>query len=363
MQARSFSHFSLCAGGRGSCARKVTALTDAISFTLGLRYTDEDKKLDANIATTNPGCSRALAIFGRSLNGVPAVLQGVACVPNVDPRYDGAYTTSRSESNWSGTSAINARLDENFSTFVSYARGYKGGGYQLDRSGMNAVTSNAAQLAYNPEKADSYETGVKSVFLDGMAHANLSAFYTRFDDYQFSFFTGTNRRTANVKSLSTKGFELETSYRPMEELRLDAALTYQEAIFCSSGFPVGLTQLQGSTAPIAPRFIAVGAVSYETPVSGTLKLVGGVDARWQSPSNVGASATPTPAFRQKAYTVAGARLGVQPIAGAWKLEAWGRNIFDQHAWSILNSTTLQPGSISGYVIDPRSYGLTASYTW
>jgi len=85
--------------------------------------------------------------------------------------------------------------------------------------------------------------------------------------------------------------------------------------------------------------------------------------RWQSKSNVGASASPSPNFLQAAYAVVDARLGTEARDRNWKLEFWARNLFNQRSWSILNNTTLQPGSISGFVTDPRSMGVTGTLTW
>lgn len=72
---------------------------------------------------------------------------------------------------------------------------------------------------------------------------------------------------------------------------------------------------------------------------------------------------PSANFSQDAYAVVGARAGVQTLDGHYRLEVWARNLFDQRSWSILNSTTLQPGSISGYVTDPRSVGVTLTGAW
>ena len=168
----------------------------------------------------------------------------------------------------------------------------------------------------------------------------------------------------NVPKLVTKGAEVEAAYRLLDPVELSVSGVYQEAIFGDSGFPRGLTQLQGSTAPIAPRWVVVGAASYRQPF-GSLGVTGfaNVDVRWQSKSNVGASATPSANFLQAAYAVVDARLGTEAHDRNWKIELWARNLFNQRSWSILNNTTLQPGSISGFVTDPRSMGLTGTLAW
>src|SRR6185295_14850890 len=188
--------------------------------------------------------------------------------------------------------------------------------------------------------------------------------HSRFQDYQFSYFTGLNRRTRNVPELVTKGVEAETAYRPIEALEFSFSGIYQEVVFGDSGFPADLVQIQGTTAPIAPRWVLIGAAAYEQ-MWNSLGIIafGNVDVRWQSKSNVGASATPSPNYTQAAYAVVGARIGVETPDRHWKVELWARNLFNQRSWSVLNATTLQPGSISGFVIDPRSWGATVSASW
>jgi len=343
---------------------QIVSLNDRLSLAFGLRYTRETKSLAASITTNNPGCANALAIHGRSLLGVPAALQGLVCGPNLDPRYDGNYATDRGEDNLSGTAAINGKLSESANAYFTYGRGYKGGGFQLDRSGMNPISPALNQVSFREETTDSFEGGLREVSPDGIWRASTAIFHISFNDYQFSYFTGFNRRTANVPKLATKGAEVEGAYRPLDPLELSVSGVYQEAIFGDSGFPLGLTQLQGSTAPIAPRWVLVGAASYQLPFD-SLGITGfaNVDMRWQSKSNVGASASPSPNFLQTAYAVVDARLGTEARDRNWKIELWARNLFNQTSWSILNNTTLQPGSISGFVTDPRSMGMTGTLTW
>ena len=167
-----------------------------------------------------------------------------------------------------------------------------------------------------------------------------------------------------MPELVTKGVELEAAYRPLPALELSFSGIHQEVQFGDSDFPAGLAQVQGSTPPVAPRWVLAGAVSYERPFDGLgITGFGNIDIRWQSRANVGASATPSANFSQDAYAVVGARVGAQSPSGNIRVEVWARNLFDQRSWSILNSTTLQPYSISGYVIDPRSVGITFTGAW
>jgi len=338
---------------------QIFALTERIDFTLGGRYTWEEKTLRADIESNNPGCSAAIDSYGPELIGVPAQLQGVLCIPNLDPRYDGAWRDRINEGNWSGTAAVSGRITENWSAYAHYSRGFKAGGYQLDRSGMDQLSPALGQVAFTEETADSYEAGLRGEADDGMWRIGASLFHTRFEDYQFSYFTGLNRRTQNVPELVTRGFEVEAAVRPISEFEMTFATSYQEVQFGESGFPTGLTQLEGTAPPLAPRWVVVGTASYARDLDTLgLKIFANADLRWQSRSNVGGSGTPSPDYMQNPYATVGARLGTGAEDGFWMVELWGRNLTDVRAWSILNSTTLQPGSISGYVTDPRTIGLT-----
>jgi len=341
----------------------VFALTDRLSLTGGLRYTHETKSLDATFASDNPGCSSALSIHGPALATVPANLRGLICIPNLDPRYDGFYETERDGGDWSGTTAISTHFSPSWNGYFSYSRGYKAGGYQLDRSGMDPLAPSLSQLAFEEETANSFEAGVKGAALDSRWRIDGTIFHTRFNNYQFSWFTGLNRRTRNVPELTAKGVELTAGYRP-GVLEFSLAGIHQEVRFGDSGFPAGLVQVQGTTPPLAPRWILTGAVGYQRAYE-ALGVIGfgNVDVRWQSNAYIGASASPGGNFRQDAYAVVGARVGAETLSGHFKVEVWARNLLDQRSWSVLNNTTLQPGSISGFVIDPRTFGVTLTGAW
>jgi iron complex outermembrane receptor protein len=342
-----------------AAARKAILFrTLAESLAVGIPW------LTANISSVNPACSAALSNFGPGLIGVPASLQGLICIPNLDPRYDGGYSDEGSEGKWSGIAAATYRFAENISAYAQYSRGYKGGGYQLGRSGMNPLSPSLSQNAFGAETADSYEAGLRGFSADGVWRASAALFYTALNEYQFSYFTGLNRRTQNVPELVSKGFEVEVGVRPIPSLELTLATAYQETIFGKSGFPAALVNVQGTTAPLAPRWVVVGAATFARNLeSYGLRLFASVNLRRQSRANVEASAMPSPNFDQNAYAVVGARMGISGIDDSWTLELWGRNIFDNRAWSVLNSTTLQPGSISGNVTDPQLLGLGGTIRW
>ncbi|WP_112062199.1 TonB-dependent receptor [Hyphomonas pacifica] len=344
-------------------------LTDKISITGGLRYTIDDKSLDANLTSNNPACEAAIASGGEGLTTTPAGLRGLVCIPNFDTRRDGRYTDSRSEEEFSGVLSALYRINGDLSTYASYSRGYKSGGYQFDRGGLTIPNPDGAQLEFEPEFADAYELGLKGVFMDGLVRANLALFYTELTDYQFSYVQAaasgeTQRVVANLPQLTSQGVELETVFHPTEELSVNFAATYQDADFGDSDFPASLSYLEDRGNFNAPKWTLVSSANYDRDIPGTsLRTFAYLDARWQSKSNVSFSASIGPNHEQDAYATLNGRIGLGKQSDLWTIEVWGRNLTDENAWAMTGAGTLQPGTVQGYGIEPRTYGATLRVKW
>lgn len=350
-----FTHNSLSVGER-------------LTLTAGVRYTTEHKSLVSNLISDNPACASAVALNGPNLTAVPAALRGLLCVPNFDSRLDGLYTDGKRESEWSGTASADYAFADDVHGYVSYSRGYKAGGYNLDRAGLAFPNPQGSNLRFSPEFADAYEVGLKGVFWDGRLRASGAAFHTTLSDYQFTYNlllpSGVPQRvTINLPELVSKGVEFESSLEPLDGLSLTLNATYQDVTFSDDAFPTGLTQLQGTRAPNAPEWLVSGSVGYERPVSDVLRAFGYIDARWQDEANVSSSGAVTAEYFQDAYAIVNARIGLGSIDERWTLELWGRNLFDEAAWTQLVPATLQSGAIYGYLNEPRLYGVTLRSRW
>src|SRR5690606_24676177 len=152
--------------------------TDALDLTLGLRYTREEKELSSSYSNPNGSlaCTGALtdqnplnpnryarlraALASRStaFAGLPAAVQnaimasagpqiaGYMCLPWANTFHNGRNTFQESdEKEWSGTLKAAYRWNENVMTYASAARGYKGGGFNLDR--VQSADGNSASGA------------------------------------------------------------------------------------------------------------------------------------------------------------------------------------------------------------------------
>ncbi len=85
-------------------------------------------------------------------------------------------------------------------TYASYARGYKGGGYNLDRTPVVERPCPAGGNGDHPdlrhsfpgEFVDSYEVGMKNTLFNRTVLLNPTAFYQEYSDFQLNTFLGTS---------------------------------------------------------------------------------------------------------------------------------------------------------------------------
>ena len=358
-------------------------LSDNMVLTLGARYNQDTKDLQANIFATNTTCdslrqmetatSGIIAATGvvsamQAASPSLATLLNLSCNPAVNPIANGAWTGSREENEFSGTASLAYHLNEDLMVYGGYSRGYKSGGFNLDRSGFAitpALTSTAAlnvrQLEFTPEFTDAYELGLKSTLFGGTTTANVAAFFQQIHDYQLNAFNGFNFITRNIPEVVSQGAELEISSRPMDGLTLNAGVVYTDAFFDSTVVfnpfdPGPNTVSAGDPLAQSAKWVVTGGVSYEVPITSEYRALFYLDGRWNDGYRVQTLAR-NPASDNQAYTVFNGRISFGPQSEHWSIDLWGQNLTDE-LWNIgafqpplQNTTVIYPSA-------PRTYGVT-----
>ena len=156
------------------------SITPDLILTLGLRYNNEDKDVTGNLNSVAPACDElntpgVLQAAAQGLIAAPAsaALAGpaflLACNPAVNTQGNGLFEGSSSEEEWTGTANLSYRFVQDIMVYGGYTRGYKAGGYNLDRSSFfyNTFspllpTPDIDQLRFEPEFVDAYEIGAKA---------------------------------------------------------------------------------------------------------------------------------------------------------------------------------------------------------
>jgi outer membrane receptor protein involved in Fe transport len=376
--------------------------TDALDLTLGLRYTREDKELDSSYSNPNgsPGCSSMLAPGGQArvaqallARGVPAAalpqvipqVIGFSCLPWANPLHNGRVTHQESEEKeWSGTLKAAYRFNEHVMGYVSGARGYKAGGFNLDRvqsnTGLSSGTSGIVPVndtSFPGEFVDSYELGAKTTWADGNLLANATLFHQTYEDFQLNSFLGTSFVVRSIPEVVSKGIDTELLWQATKGLMVQGGVTYADTRY-GDDIPGGdfvaptgaLYKLPGSRVSFAPYWSAAGSATYEMDVGNSLVARFNLGAKYMSDYNTGSDKDVEKI--QDAYTVWNARAGFGARNNRWMVEFWGMNLTDEEYVQVGFDAPLQNvspvpnnpfNSFNAFLGAPRTYGMTLRITY
>ena len=351
--------------------------TDKLEGTVGLRYTSEDKKLDSvysNIGGGSAGCAasrarRAVvnAVFAAAPPGTAANWFNLGCGTYADPAFNAATTRqSINESEWGGTAKLAFRFSDDVMSYLSYARGYKAAGFNLDRERIVSAALGAADPAsavdpdtsFAPEKVDSYELGTKTNWLDRSLLLNATLFYEKFDNFQLNTYTGISFVVASIPEVTSKGVDMDFLwFAPGRKLSFQGGVTYAETVYGNFTPGPGISpRLPNNTVSFAPRWSGTLAATYSQPLGGNLVWRANVGAKTTSSYNTGSDLNP--GKQQSAFTLVNARLGLGSANERWMLEAWGQNVLNRDYYQLVYDAPLQTGTLDAYLGAPRTYGLT-----
>ena len=357
----------------------IISFTKDLKLTIGARYTHEQKKLAGDL--TDVGGLLCTAFSG----GPFAALSQLPCVIPSIPGGSLDINDKRSENKLSGTVVLSYKPTDRLLTYASYSRGYKAGGFNLDRSalfrstttpnglpGFGAIcvtptqvtcqgtVASGADLEFKPETNDAFEAGAK---YNGRGFdINFAVFRQLFTNFQLNTFNGLNFIVENINSCSEDlggadsdnnpvtgactgktragvknyGFELEAFTRPINDVAINGGITYahtryRDNLVGANGKPLtnALFQLPGRQISNAPDWTITGSVAWTPPLGGSgLRGLVYADFRHMSGFNTGSDLDIEK--MQDAFTVVNARVGVHGDGDRWAIEAWAQNLFDKN---------------------------------
>ena len=404
----------------------IVHITDELALTLGARYTNERKRLDVTFGNDNVACpaqQAALVPFltNPGLAAIAGGLIGLTCQGNSTAELNGvSINDRRSESEWTGTGVLSYQPTSDWLFYASYSRGYKAGGFNLDRSALKspilpfALTPGGAQalvgnLQFDPEINNAYELGAK--YSRGPITLNAVLFRQEFRNFQLNTFNGTVFIVQTINgcendlggadrdlSLATgacdpdavgwgvrsEGVELEAAFRVQRDINLTAGLTladteYRENLVGNRfGAPLdpALRQLPGDNLSNAPKLVFTGSFAWTPPIGNSgLSGLFYVDTRVTDDYNTGSDLFPQK--EQDSYAIVNARIGIRGPEERWSLEAWAQNLFDVDYTQVAFNSPFQAGAsaapfvdpafpggrqiFSAFLAEPRTYGVTGRF--
>jgi iron complex outermembrane recepter protein len=264
-------------------------VSDLISFTVGGRYTHENKKFegfqsDANGLTYK--ILNQLAILGVgpppciTINPISDACRIAAGFPNAGQplRYYIAGVQKKSFNNFSPKVGIQLHPDKDVLVYGSWSRGYKTGGWTTRLSNPLPTAPD-----FNEEKAGTFELGVKSTLLDRHLQINAAVFNTNYKGIQLNFQQGVSPTIRNAGDARIRGFEIEATFAPVQAFTITSSIGYLDAKYTrvdAGAFVPATTGLfgaagvaKGVTLPKTPKWKFNISPRYEYEVGNGGKFI------------------------------------------------------------------------------------------
>jgi iron complex outermembrane receptor protein len=294
------------------------AITDRLSVSAGIRYTSEEKTY-----------SRTTSTFSN----------------NAAFTADPAFPFKNLNETWDDVSpmvSVDYKFTDDLMVYVKGSKGFKSGGF-------NGRANNPGEEApYDPEEMTSYEAGVKSRFNDGRILVNFTVFTNDYQDFQARVSgTVTDPGTGlpspeltviNAGALKLSGAELETAWRPIDGLLLDAQIGLLNASY--DGFEdVRFTATGGNRdfqePAFSPKWTARYGAQYEWNLGQVGYLTVGGQLRYRSEQALAVDNTLTNSrtridgLFQDGYWLGDARLVWEDANRHFSAGLYGQNLGDE----------------------------------
>ncbi len=276
-------------------------LTDQLSLTGGLRYTDEEK-----VAIVTPDI-QVIGIPG--IGVLPTVVPGKskASVSEVTPYANVSYA-------WT----------DDLMTYFSYSEGFRSGGF-AQRLGPPFFRPGLP--SFDPEFVTVYEVGFKWTGLNNRIRITGAGFFTDYEDLQLTVDAGVGPVTDNAAKAEIKGFELELLAVPMEHMKISGGVGYLDASYEE----VATTSPTITTASLlvnTPEWNLNASASYTWAVPG---LRGTITPRvdWSYTSEHATEAENIPLLIEGGYSLLNASITYVHDSEKWELTVFGKNLTDE----------------------------------
>jgi len=314
---------------------------DGLELTVGLRYTMDSKSVVSKFNNTGSNGAVCAAALG---NATPASAKGLLCLPWANPFFDGLITRQEfSDDDLSGTAKLAWRVNDNIMTYLSYARGYKAGGFNLDRiqssNGLQSGGSGVFPVAntfFPAETVNSWELGAKTTWLDGSLLLNATYFHQEFTDFQLNAFLGTSFTVQSIPGLTTQGVDADFIwFTPLDGLSFQGGVTYTDAEY--DNFTAAdlatpntfgpLSLLPGATPSFAPKWSSTLSATFDRDLGNNLRILISAAGKYMSSYNTKSDLLPFGV--QDGFFTMNGRIGIGASDKSWTVELWGNNLLDE----------------------------------
>jgi iron complex outermembrane receptor protein len=351
---------SLLAGGPGSRDLQVSRLkTDSVAvfgevtwepapgleLSGGLRYTSDTKSYQGTVLNLFP-----------STQPDPSPLPTLATSQG-GPLFIFNTPFKQDFSALTGSASVQYRWNDAISTYASYSRSFKSGGFNTR---YNAAPAGNLPVPFAEEKVTSYEIGAKTNI--GRLRLNVAAFEAQYDDIQLIFRQGVVPLLFNAGEARIRGLEVEASYRSPWGLTFDGGLSLLDDKIKS------VTPVPGATAtvtpsddlPFTPDIQANFGIGYTIRLGGDTTLTPRIDGSYTSKITFITGSIPL--IEENGYFVGNASVSLK-LGNGIELSGGVTNLFDARYLVQGNASLATLGYAERIFARPRSWYLQVSTTF
>ncbi len=284
-------------------------LTDALALTVGGRYTEDEKSIDALVANEIVDRDDTFSKFTPKLG-------------------------------------LDYQASDELLFYASYTEGFKSGGY-------NSLASSAASLnlPFDMQEVNAYEIGTKTDWLDNRLRVNISGFFNEYSSLQQQSVTAEGVFITENYDAEHKGVELEVSVQASDSLFLWANGVYQNSEFTDTSVAGG-SLLGNQMTNVFDYQFALGFDFSVDVGPGSLSLGANANRR----DDFYSTADNAEIGHVEAVTLVDAYASYS--YENWKVSLSGKNLTDEkYAFTGFGFSLVQPR----FMADPMTWRLAVSY--
>ncbi len=325
-------------------------VSDDLRVIGGLRYSYDKLKVfhSRNTTLAGPGIQPSFPVTATG-TGQPATV----------------FRAKTDNDDLSGKAALQYDLSRHVMAYGSYTRGYKGPAYNiffnLTATGTNSIS---------PETSNAFEIGLKNTLFNGRMTLNFAGFYAKYKNFQANnpdLVAGVVvTRFTNAGTVSTRGFEVDMNWSPIDDMSITGGLAYTDAkvdqFRVAPGAAATAVVPSGTSLAYAPKWKGSLALDYRWRTGTSFDVFLGAQGNYQTKQL--SIFTPNAVQRQfgtiPSYGLVNLKLGIGDTEDRYRLTFQVRNLFDKSYIAAIQSGG--PGGSYRYQIPrdaDRYWGVTA----
>ncbi len=350
-------------------------LTDATTLTVGARITRDDKSWI--------GRQQVFVQQLPSLTGaiVPTFtypqLGGLMNAGNFAAYPFGVVTDSHTWTQPTYRFILSHQFNPNLFGYFNFSHGYKAGGYNDQVGTGGTPITNVEKQPTDPEKANSFEVGMKSEWFDHRVRLNEALFYVRYIDlirFVVSPITNANGQAGeeslfkNAASMQDYGIENELTAEIADGLVLHVPFSFQHCeygSFTTLNSTGQTVNLSGLPVTRCPDVTATVDLNYRMSVPGTAGHHISIDvndnyvSKNLDTNSISAAYQPFTQTYADARALLGASITYQGPDDRWYVRVYGRNLTNRIY--VESSQNVDPLWIWSFYGEPRVFGGEVGY--